>query len=64
MKVGTQQGDHQSDTGTKVLTNQGQSIENVTIIISALNTPYTLLHLLLILIMALKVTLFITTHQQ
>ena len=56
MKVGTQQGDHQSGTGTKVLINQGQPIDNITINVSALNPPYLLLRLSLALMMAVKVT--------
>ena len=64
MKVGTQQGDHQLEKSTKALTDQGHpSIDDIAFIVSALNLPYLLLHLSLILIMAVKVTLFIITHQ-
>ena len=64
MKVGTQQGDHQSDTSTKALTDQGHHIDDIMIIASTLNTPYLLLHLSLILMMAVKVIVSIITGQQ
>ena len=68
MKVGsTQQGDHKLGKSTKALTDQSHPIDDITFItfiVSALNPPYLLLHLSLILMMAVKVTLFIITHQQ
>ena len=54
MKVGTQQGNHQLGKSTKVLTDQGHPIDNITFIVSTLNPPYLLLHLSLILMMAVK----------
>ena len=67
MKVGTQQGDHQLGKSKKALTDQGHPIDNIifiTFIVSAMNSAYLLLHLSLILMMAVKVTLFIITYQQ
>ena len=64
MKVGTQQGNHQLRKSTKALTNQGHPIDDITFIVTALNPPYLLLHLSLILMMTVKVTLSLITHQQ
>ena len=64
MKVGTQPGDHQSGTGTKAYTDQAHSIDNIKMIVSALNSPYLFLHLNLILMIAVKLIFFIITHQQ
>ena len=55
MKVGTQQGDHQLGESAKALTNQGHPIDDITFV-SALNPPYLLLHLSLILMMAVRVS--------
>ena len=63
MKVPIQQDNHQLGKRTKALTDQGYpSIDDITFIVSALNPPYLLLDLSLILMMAVKVTLFIITH--
>ena len=52
MKVGFQRGNHHLGKSTKALTDQGHpSIHNITFIINALNPPYLLLHLSLIMIM-------------
>ena len=67
MKLGTRQGDHQLGKRTKALTDQGYPIDDITFITfiaSALNPPYLLLHLSLILMMTVKVTLSIITQQQ
>ena len=67
MKVGTQQVDHQLGKSKKALTDQGHLIDNIifiTFIVSAMNSAYLLLHFSLILMMAVKVTLFIITYQQ
>lgn len=64
MKVGSQGGNHQSGTSAKAFTNQGHPIEGMTFVVSALNPPYLLLYLSMILIMTVKVTFFIITHQQ
>ena len=68
MKVSIQLDDHHLGKSTKALTNQGDTTDDITfitfIVFSALNPPYLLLHLILILMMAVKVTLFIITHQQ
>ena len=64
MKVGTQQGNNQSNTVRKSLTDQGHPIDDIAIIVSTLNPPYLLLHLSLVLLMEMKMTLLITTHQE
>ena len=67
MKVGTQHGDPQLGKSKKALTDQGHPRDNIifiTFIVSAMNSAYLLLHLSLILMMAVKVTLFIITYQQ
>ena len=65
MKVGTRQGDHQLGKSTKALTDQGHPIDDITFItfiVSALNSPYLLLHFSLILMMTVKVTLSIIIY--
>ena len=67
MKVGTRQSDHQLGKSKKALTDQGHPTDDITFItfiVSALNPPYLLLHLSLILMMTVKVTLSIITQQQ
>ena len=64
MKVGTQQDDHQSSTGTKALTDQGYPADDTMIFASALSPSYLLSHLSLILLMAVKLTLCIITHHR
>ena len=68
MKVSIQLGDHHLGKSTKALTNQGDTTDDIKfitfIVASALNPPYLLLHFILILMMAVKVTLFVITPQQ
>ena len=66
MKEGTQQGFLQLGESAKALNDQGHPIDDITFItfiVGALQPPHLLLHLSLISMMAVKVTLFIITHQ-
>ena len=66
MTVDTQQGDHQLGKSTKALTDQGHPIEtsHSSHSSSALGIPHISYCICLILMMAVKVTIFIKTHQQ
>ena len=63
IKVGIQQVEHQLGAGTKALINQGHPIDNIMIVVSALNPQNLLLHLIFKLMVAVKVTFFVKTYQ-
>ena len=66
MTVDTEQGYHQLGKSTQALTDQGHPIEtsHSSHSSSALGIPHISCYICLILMMAVKVTIFIITHQQ